>query len=107
MKTNKPMGMIELGYEVLVMPLTEAHKIQAILAEYAVKVDRIYCNNANPTVFTQKHYEAPIVQVAKEPAFDCSDIKETVYSQWRSVISSREKDAPIMDPHDFAKLQGE
>lgn len=43
MKTNKPMGMIELGYEVLVMPLDAAHKIQAILAEHAVKVDRIYC----------------------------------------------------------------
>ena len=63
MKMNKPMGMIELGYEVLVMPLDAAHKIQAILAEHAIKVDRVYCNNANPTVYVQKPYEAPPVQV--------------------------------------------
>ena len=107
MKTNKPMGMIELGYEVLVMPLDAAHKIQAILAEHAIKVDRVYCNNANPTVYVQKPYDAPPVQVAKAPDYDASAIKETVYSQWRSVISQRDKDAPIMNPNDFAKLQGE
>ena len=104
---KKIMGKLSFGYNDLVMPLEVAHKIQALLAEHAVRVDSLYCGSKNPTVYIELEYDVSPVTVPGVPDFDCKGIDYKALSEWRKIVTEREEGAPIMDPQDFAKLKGE
>ena len=104
MKSKKEVyGSIRFSYDTLVMPLEVAHKVQALLAEHAVKVDQIY---AKPYVFCTRPWEMSAVEVTKAPDFDCTDMNSKDYETWATAVREREEGAPIMDPKDFALLRG-
>ena len=104
---KKILGKLSFTYCDLVMPLEVAHKIQALLAEHAIRVDSIYCSGKNPEVHIEVDYDASPVSVVQSPDFDCKGIKPKILSEWRQIVSDRETGAPIMDPHDFANIRGE
>ena len=104
---KKVLGKLSFTYCDLVMPLEVAHKIQALLAEHAVRVDSIYCGGRNPEVCVEIDYDITDVSIAKPFDFDCKGIKPKTLAEWRQIVSDRETGAPIMDPHDFANIRGE
>ena len=106
---KKPLGKISFGYYDLIMPLEVAHKIQALLAEHATKVDNIYGAKAGTkSLNVMVDYDVSAVQVWKEEIdFDARGIDSTSYSKWQDSIRQREPGGSVMSPQDFAKLRGE
>ncbi len=98
-----------LGYISKVMlPIEEAHRIQAILARHAVKYDTIW--NSDRSIHYLQDYEVPeVMVVARPPDFDAQGLDAKIVRDWSNAISksSDDKDAVIMDPHTFAKLAGD
>jgi hypothetical protein len=109
MSKKDVMAVISLGYSSKVMlPIEEAHRIQAILARHAVKYDTIW--NSDRSIHYLQDYEVPeVMVVARPPDFDAQGLDAKVVRDWANAISksSDDKDAVIMDPHTFAKLAGD
>lgn len=109
MSKKDVMAVISLGYSSKVMlPIEEAHRIQAILARHAVKYDTIW--RSNRSIHYLQDYEVPeVMVVARPPDFDAQGLDGTVVRDWANAISkfSDDEDAVIMDPHTFAKLAGD
>ena len=104
---NKIMGKISFGYSDLVMPLEVAHKIQALLAEHADKMDRIYAASGHvPVLQVLRKYEVGSVEVVDKIDFDARDVDDAAYTGWQSAIRDREKNEIVMSPQDFAKIKG-
>lgn len=98
-------GTMEFRYDNLMLPLDVAHKIQALLAEHAIKVDTIYCGNRNPATKCIRPYEvSPVNVMSALPDYDCSDMSSVVYDEWKDIVNTRDKGAPVIDPKDFATL---
>ena len=107
MKSKKDLyGTLSFSYVTLAMPLEVAHKVQALLAEHAVKVDPTYCSNGNPIVHAIRPWDVDPVSVIKVPQYDCTEMSGKDYAEWAAAIREREEGAPIMDPKDFALLRG-
>ena len=105
---KKLMGKISFGYSDLVMPLEVAHKIQALLAEHADKLDRIYASvGVVPSLHVLRKYEVGSVEVVEKIDFDARDVDDAAYSGWQSAVRDREKGDVVMSPQDFAKIKGE
>ena len=101
-------GIIDFRYGAVRLPLEIAHKVQALLAEHAVTVDSIYCRNSNPVVKILKEYEVSAVVVEnKPPDFDCSELSENDYNEWRTIVVGRDPGAAIINPKDFKVLNHE
>lgn len=104
---KKPLGKISFGYSDLVMPLEIAHKIQALLAEHAERLDRIYATvGAVPSLHVMRKYEVGSVEVVKDIDFDARDVDDAAYTGWQNAIRDREKGDTVMSPQDFAKIKG-
>jgi hypothetical protein len=104
---KKPLGKISIGYSDLVMPLEIAHKIQALLAEHANKIETQYPSNSRAgTVNALKDYEVGSVEVVKEINFDARGVSSEDYSAWANAIRDREEGGTVMSPQDFAKIKG-
>lgn len=105
---KKIMGKISFGYSDLVMPLEVAHKIQALLAEHADKMDRIYAASGHvPVLQVLRKYEVGSVEVVADKIdFDARDVDDAAYTGWQSAIRDREKNEIVMSPQDFAKIKG-
>ena len=102
MKSKKDFyGTLSFSYVTLTMPLEVAHKIQALLAEHAVKVDSTYCSS-NPPIHAIRPWDVDAVGVIKIPQYDCTEMSSKDYNEWVTAIREREEGAPIMDPKDFA-----
>ena len=105
---KKPLGKISFGYSDLVMPLEIAHKIQALLAEHAHKIETQYPNNSRAgAVNALKDYEVGSVEVVKRIDFDARGVSSEDFSAWANAIRDREEGDVVMSPQDFAKLRGE
>ena len=108
MKSKKEVyGSMTFSYYTLAMPLDVAHKVQALLAEHAVKVESIYCGQRNPPVHCVRHWEMGPVEVSKTPDFDCESMNEVDFKAWSDAVRERPEGGPIMDPKDFANMRKE
>ena len=108
MKSKKDLyGTLSFSYVTLAMPLDVAHKIQALIAEHAVKVEHTYCSNNNPTIHAIRPWDVDAVSVIKAPQYDCTEMSSKDYNEWVGAVREREEGAPIMDPSDFSMLRGE
>ena len=105
---NKLMGKISFWYSDLVMPLEVAHKIQALLAEHAQRIEMQYpANHRAGTISTLREYEVGNVEVVKDITFDARGLDNETYRAWAMAIMDREEGATVMSPQDFAKIIGE
>lgn len=105
---KKIMGKISFGYSDLVMPLEVAHKIQALLAEHAHRLDMQYpANHRAGTISALREYEVGSVEVVKYTPFDARGVDNETYTAWASAIREREEGDTVMSPQDFAALKGE
>ena len=105
---KKIMGKISFGYSDLVMPLEVAHKIQALLAEHAQRIDMQYpANHRAGTISALREYEVGSVEVVKDITFDARGVDNETYTAWAGAIRDREEGDTVMSPQDFAKIKGE
>lgn len=104
---KKPLGKISFGYNDLVMPLEVAHKIQALLAEHAQRIEMQYpANHRAGTISALREYEVGSVEVVKDITFDARGVDNETYAAWASAIKDREEGDTVLSPQDFAKLRG-
>ncbi len=105
---NKLMGKVSFGYSDIVVPLAVAHKIQALLAEHAHRIDMQYpANHRAGTISALREYEVGNVEVVKDITFDARGVDNDTYTAWASAIRDREPGDTVMSPQDFAKIKGE
>ena len=105
---KKLMGKISFGYSDLVMPLEVAHKIQALLAEHADKIETQYpANSRAGAVNALKDYEVGSVEVVNRIDFDARGVSAEDFSAWAAAIRDRGEGDVVMSPQDFAKIKGE
>ena len=106
MSKKEVLGSINFGYSTrVILPLEEAHKVQAILAKYALGVGSIYLNNGpSPTYLDD--YSNPSVDVLDAPQFDCRDLTQKQKSEWIASIRDAEGDT-FLTPQEFVALQGD
>jgi hypothetical protein len=98
-------GAMTFSYATLTMPLDVAHKVQALLAEHALKVESIYCGQRNPPVRCVRPWEMGPVEVSKTPDFDCESMNDADFNVWSAAVRERPEGAPIMEPNEFALLR--
>ena len=107
MKSKQIMGKVSFGYSDLVMPLEVAHKVQALLAEHAHRIDMQYpANHRAGTVSALREYEVGSVEVVKDITFDARGVDNDTYTAWASAIRDREEGDTVMSPQDFANIKG-
>lgn len=105
---KKLMGKISFGYSDLAMPLEVAHKIQALLAEHAQRIEMQYpANHRAGTISVLREHEVGSVEVVKDITFDARGVDNETYTAWASAIRDREEGDTVMSPQDFAKIKGE
>ena len=109
MKPREVMGTIYLSGQVM-LPLEEAHKIQAILAKYAVGTNYVYRGGGGATggkydsVYFMERYDVPYVQVDKgEPKFDLRELTVEQQSAWIDMVRNSVGN-DFLSPQDFVKL---
>ena len=110
MSKTKLMGTIRLGYDDVLLPLEIAHKVQALLAEHAVLIDKIYgsaANNHAQLRVTRTYATSPVEVLKDNIAFDASMVDNGTYHDWQGAIKDRAVGDVVMSPEDFAKLRGE
>lgn len=107
-KKTELLGKIRLGYDEVVLPLEVAHKIQALLAEHATKLDNLWGSKVSSPLYVICDYEVAPVEVLKTaPDFDARGVSGTDYSAWQTAIRERQEGDEVIDPKDFAKIMGE
>ena len=107
-KKTELLGKIRLGYDDVVLPLEVAHKLQALLAEHATKLDSVWGSQVKKSLYVLCDYEVGAVEILKNtPDFDARGVSITDYSAWQTAIRERQEGDEVIDPKDFAILRGE
>ena len=102
------MGTINFDWSTnIVLPLEEAHKIQAILAKHAVRVERAYGAEHNLISYLSE-YEIPSVAVQKDPIeWDTRGMSKQQISKWVEMVKTVPHGGVIIDPQAFAAIHGD
>jgi len=95
-------GQITLGYADYVLPLEQAHKLQALLAEHAVTIDATYTPRFD-RVFYVKDLQLGVVGVVEYPPFDTRGMSDSQKAEWLSAIRAEDAQS-IIDPQHFKTL---
>lgn len=107
-KKTELLGKIRLGYDDIVLPLEVAHKLQALLAEHATKLDSVWGSQVKKSLYVLCDYEVGAVEILKNtPDFDARGVSIADYSGWQAAIRERQEGDEVIDPKDFAILRGE
>lgn len=95
-------GQITLGYTDYVLPLKQAHKLQALLAEHAVAVDSTYTPQ-----FARVRYvrgmQIGVVGVVEYPMWDVRGMSDELRDEWLAAIRAEDAQS-IIDPQHFKTL---
>lgn len=87
------------------LPLEQAHKVQAILAQYAVGYGDAYRpNDTNIKYIT--NYNVPDVVVTPLPEYDCSAFTPKQIAEWEEAVRNSEGDT-YLTPQQFVAMQGD
>lgn len=105
-KTKEVLGSINFGYSTrVILPIEEAHKIQAILARYATGVSSAY-RPTEPNISYVEDYSVPSVEVLETPQFDCRGLTPKQKQAWAESVRDSEGDT-FLSPQEFVALRGE
>ena len=106
MSKKEALGSINFGYCTrVILPLEEAHKIQAILAKYAQGVGTAYCP-AGPSIAYLDGYSVPGVDVLEMPKYDCRGLTPEQKGKWVDMV--RESDGgDVLTPQEFVAIRGD
>lgn len=89
----------------VVLPLEQAHKVQAILAQYGVGIGEAY-RSGDPNIKYIMSYTVPDVTVASFPEYDCTGMTPKQISEWEETVRHAEGDT-FLSPQQFVAIQGE
>ena len=106
MSKKEVYGSINFGYGTRVLlPLEEAHKIQAILAKYATGISTAY-RAQGPSPAYIEDYEAPSVDVLEQPRLDCRGMTHQQKLAWANAIKDSTDDS-YLTPQEYVALTGD
>jgi len=106
MSKKEVLGSINFGYSTrVILPIEEAHKIQAILARYATGVSSAY-RPTEPNISYVEEYSVPSVDVLETPQFDCRGLTPKQKQSWAESVRDAEGDT-FLSPQEFVALQGD
>ena len=106
MSKKEALGSINFGYSTRVLlPLEEAHKIQAILAKYALGVGSAY-RASGPSPSYLDEYSVPGVDVLEMPKYDCRGLTPEQKGKWTDLV--RDSDGgDVLTPQEFLAIRGD
>lgn len=110
MSKKEVMAVINMNYSAnkIMLPIEEAHKIQAILARHGVRYDTIW---RQPTsIHYVQDLEVPEVSVIPNRiVWNACGLDTNVVREWASAISNVDdgEQVTVIDPQVFAQLKGE
>lgn len=89
----------------VILPLEQAHKVQAILAQYGVGFGEAYRPDA-PNIKYLMDYKVPDVVVTEQPSQDCTGLTSQQISDWENSVRHAEGDT-FLTPQEFIAIKGE
>lgn len=89
----------------VILPLEQAHKVQAILAQYGVGIGEAYRPDA-PNIKYIMEYKTPDVNVIPFPEYDCTGMTPKQTSEWEETVRDS-TDGTFLSPQQFVAMQGE
>ena len=104
--SKKIYAKISIGWDTsYIMPLAEAHKLQALLAEHATGF-RTHHRNVGDRLMFLEDCEVPAVVVEPFPEYDCRGMTKDKIRAWLEAVGDATGDC-IMNPQHFLKLTGD
>lgn len=89
----------------VILPIEEAHKVQAILARHAIGFSEAYRPD-RPNVQYMVEYSVPDVSITTLPKYDCTGMTSTQRTDWEQAVRDAE-DNTFLSPQEYVALQGE
>lgn len=89
----------------VVLPLEQAHKVQAILAQYGVGIGDAYRPD-EPNIKYIMDYKTPDVTVTSFPDYDCTGLTPQQISDWEQSVRDSQGDT-FLSPQQFIAIRGE
>ena len=89
----------------VILPIEEAHKIQAILARHAIGFGEAYRSDI-PNVRYRMEYSVPDVSVTELPKYDCTGLTSTQRNDWEQSIRDS-ADESFLSPQEFVALRSD
>lgn len=105
-KSKEVYGYVKLDYNSgWILPLEEAHKVQAILAKHAIKVETAWRKGSAGNIAFVQDIDVPDVKVKAMPEYDARGLTAKQIIDWREAIQDAEGDA-VIQPKDFIAIVG-
>lgn len=99
-------GRLNLSWSGNVMlPLEQAHKVQAILAQYGIGFGEAYRSDI-PNVKYRMDYKVSDVCIAELPKYDCTGMTDRQRNDWEQMVRDS-ADESFLSPQEFMALRGE
>ena len=90
-------------YGDMLLPLDEAHKIQAIMAKYAKGHETIYRSGGEDSIYYIKEMEVPHVRVSAMPKYSTEGLNYNQRGEWVQAIRESKGD-DFLSPQAFVNL---
>ena len=105
-KTKEVYGRLNLSWSGNVMlPLEQAHKVQAILAQYGIGFGEAYRSDI-PNVKYRMDYKVSDVCIVELPKYDCTGMTDRQRNDWEQMVRDS-ADESFLSPQEFMALRGE
>lgn len=89
----------------VILPLEQAHKVQEILARYAVGFGEAYRPDI-PNIKYLMEYTVPDVTITDLPKYDCTGLTTKQRNDWEQAVRDS-ADTTFLSPQEFVALQGD
>ena len=108
-KSKEVYGYVKIDYNSgWILPLEEAHKVQAILARHGIKLEEAWLKGQHPNVKFIRDLEVPEVSVVSLPEMDARGLSNKQIGKWHeSFRDAMDENLVIMKPQDFIAVTGE
>lgn len=109
MSKKEVYGLVKVSYDTgWLLPIEEAHKVQAILARHGIKLEEAWRKGPHPNVKFIADLEVPDVSVAKLPEYDVRGLTNKQINKWQeSFRDVEDENLVVMNPKDFAAITGD
>ena len=103
MKAKDVYGKINF-YSTVLLPLEEAHKVQAILAKYGQSLDQVYRTDS-PTINFLREGTVPSVEVVRDlPVLNAHGLTDKQVRDWTTAVSTSTGDE-YLTPQEFISMR--
>lgn len=89
----------------VILPIEQAHKVQAILAQYGVGLGEAYRPDI-PNVMYMMEYTVPDVSVIEPPKYDCQGMTDKQRRDWEESVRDSADDS-FLSPQEFVALRSD